>query len=261
MRHHIISRNGEIIRVKLGKHAPKIDPRRPRLAKYLNYSTLPTPPENVDWTHGITDFGMMENDQLGDCTCAGMGHAVQVWTANASTEVTVADSDVIAAYQAVGGYVPGDESTDNGANLSDCLTYWQNTGIGGHKIAASVSVDTTNLQEVQVAAWLFGCLYTGVNLPLSAQQQVGSIWDVPAGGATGDGQPGGWGGHCTSLPVSGPMLGVITWGALQHVTPAFFTTYFDEAYAILSPDWIDTVNGLCPAGFDIQALQADLAAV
>jgi len=31
-----------------------------------------------DWTKGITEWGMMMNDTLGDCTIAGVGHAVQV---------------------------------------------------------------------------------------------------------------------------------------------------------------------------------------
>jgi hypothetical protein len=41
----------------------------------------------------------------------------------------------------------------------------------------------------------------------------------------------------------------MTWG--------FLDTYCDEAYAVLSQDWIDKTN-LAPNNFDLTALQADL---
>jgi len=41
----------------------------------------------------------------------------------------------------------------------------------------------------------------------------------------------------------------MTWG--------FLDTYCDEAYAVLSQDWIEK-SGLAPSNFDLTALQADL---
>jgi hypothetical protein len=40
----------------------------------------------------------------------------------------------------------------------------------------------------------------------------------------------------------------------------FVADYCDEAYAVLSPAWIEQ-NGQAPSGFDLAALQADLAAL
>ena len=68
---------------RLGRKCVKTDSRTLRLAKYT--ADLPTPPASSDWTKGITQWGMMLNDTLGDCTIAGLGHALQVWTVNAST--------------------------------------------------------------------------------------------------------------------------------------------------------------------------------
>src|SRR5580658_8869232 len=59
-------------KAKLGKKAPKIDSRTLRLAKYL--TAVPPPPASCDWTKGVTEWGMMLNDALGDCTCAAIGH-------------------------------------------------------------------------------------------------------------------------------------------------------------------------------------------
>jgi hypothetical protein len=38
----------------------------------------------------------------------------------------------------------------------------------------------------------------------------------------------------------------------------FYQTYCEEAYAVLSKDFIDAKNGRTPAGFDLAALERDL---
>lgn len=69
------------------------------------------------------------------------------------------------------------------------------------------------------------------------------------------------GGH--AVPVVGytsRTLTVVTWGALKRMTWGFWDTYCDEAYAVLSEDWLreDRTN---PKGIDLDALEADLRAV
>jgi hypothetical protein len=66
--------------MKLGRKAIKTDTRTLALGKYLKPS-LPAPPPSKDWTRGITAWSMMLNDKLGCCTIAGIGHAIQVWSA------------------------------------------------------------------------------------------------------------------------------------------------------------------------------------
>ena len=48
--------------------------------------------------------------------------------------------------------------------------------------------------------------------------------------------------------------------AHMKMTWNFWNIYCDEAYAVLSPDWIGQAK-LAPSGFDLAALEADLAAV
>jgi hypothetical protein len=50
----------------------------------------------------------------------------------------------------------------------------------------------------------------------------------------------------------------VTWGALQQLSWAWFAAYCDEAYAIITQDWLEA-NGQAPSGFDTAQLQADLA--
>ncbi len=241
--------------MKLGKKPRRHDPRTLRLAAYMA-PELPAPLLTVDWTKALpVDLGEMGNSSIGDCTCAGAGHLVQTWTANRGDEITISDEAIIAAYSAITGYTPSDPSTDNGAVLLDVLNFWRQTGIGGHKIGAYACVNHADVDELKIACDLFGGLFTGVQLPTTAQAEVGAVWQDTTG------EVGSWGGHCVAL-VGYDTDGVtyLTWGKRQRATWAWVAKYADEAYAIVAADW---VNGSMPApsGFDLAALQADLAAV
>ena len=122
-------------KMKLGRKAIKTDSRTLALGRYLTPS-LPPPPPAYDWTKGITAWGMMLNDTLGDCTIAGCGHAIQVWTANTGSMVTVPDATIESYYEKWDGYVPGNPSTDNGGIELDVLNDWQKQGFAGNTLMA-----------------------------------------------------------------------------------------------------------------------------
>ena len=65
--------------MRLGKAPARHDLRRMARAT-VAISKLPPAPEAVDWTDGIATWGMMLNDRLGDCTIAGVAHAIQIAT-------------------------------------------------------------------------------------------------------------------------------------------------------------------------------------
>lgn len=242
---------------KLGKAAPRKDPRTLKLAYYL--PALPVVPAQMDYSTKVNQWGMMLNDQIGDCTCAAAGHLIEQWTANASQMATPTDDQILAAYEAIGGYNPNDPSTDNGCVVLDVLNYWRQNGIAGHKIGCYAEVSHANLDHVKAGLFIFGGVYVGVQLPLSAQGQA--IWDVPAGGAVGDGAVGSWGGHAIeAVAYDADYITVITWGAPMKVTWAFWNTYVDEAYAIISQDFLEG-NGETPEGFNLNQLTADLKLV
>jgi len=254
---------------KLGKKARRSDQRTFKLAKYLKIPELPAAPPAMDWSKAVANYGMLLNDQLGCCVIAGMMHLAMGWQANAGTApagspALPADSDVIAAYRAIGGYNPADPSTDHGCNMLDALNYWRSTGltIGGtvHKIAAFAEVNLKNDAEVKAALWLFGGLFTGFAMPESADGA--DSWTVPVCGLHGKGKPGSWGGHCAPLAAEdgAGSFKAITWGELMPTAHNFVADYCDEAYAVLSPEWLEQ-NGQSPCGFDLAALQADLSAL
>jgi hypothetical protein len=244
---------------KLGRKAVKTDSRTLQMAKYT--TALPPAPPAVDWTKGITSWGMMLNDQLGDCTIAGVGHAVQVWSANTTGEITVPDSQILHYYEKWDGYKPKDPSTDQGGVELDVLNDWQKGGFDKHKLLAFADPAFSNVEEVRQAINLFGGVYIGVSLPKTANTQLtaGRVWDVVTPSSP-DTAPGSWGGHCVFVPkYDANGFTCITWGQLQTMTLAFWNAYVDEAHALLSQDWLNGQG--TPAGLDLAQLKADLALI
>jgi len=247
-------------KLKLGKGVARHDPRALLMASYVS-PTLPPPPPSADLTTKVPAWGMMENDQIGDCTCAAAGHLIMEWTANAGKKmVTPSDKQIVAAYSAITGYNPTTGANDNGAVEVDVLNYWRQTGIAAHKIGAYVSLEPTNHNHIMDAVYIFEGCYIGMQLPISAQAQVQNHqpWSVPPGGPTGDGKPGSWGGHAVPVVAYDARgVTVVTWGALQMMTWSFWEVYCDEAYAILSNDYL-TGKKTTPQGFSVAQLNADL---
>jgi hypothetical protein len=243
--------------VKLGKLPYKHDRRNLQLAKYL--VTPPPCPEVYDWLTRVSKFGPMGNLTAGDCVLAGAGHLIQMWTANQGKEIILPDPDILALYSKLTGYDPATGANDNGLNVNDFLKFWRQTGIDGHQIGAYVQVDPANKLHMALACYLFGGVYCGVALPLSAQNQ--EKWEVTNPSLTGDAAPGSWGGHCVPRGVFDPLGGIfISWGEEYYATNEFIAAYFDEAYAIISQDFLDGKEET-PLGFDLAALNADLQAV
>jgi hypothetical protein len=242
--------------VKLGKRPAKHDSRTLQLANYTA-KVAPAPPKHDDWEKKVHRWPMMMNDTVGDCTCACAGHMIEQWTTYSKTQLTPTDRQVIAVYSAITGYDPATGSNDDGAAILDVLNYWRNKGVAGHKIMAFATLDPSSRTEVEDSVFLFGNCYLGVQLPVSAQTQT--VWAVPPGGTAGPGAPGSWGGHAIPVVAYDQRgLTVVTWGALQRMTWGFLYAYCDEAYAVLSQDWISQTTDLAASGFNLAALRSDL---
>lgn len=243
-------------KMKLGRKAVKTDSRTLALGDYLKPG-LPPPPAECDWTKGITSWGMMLNDKLGCCTIAGVAHAIQVWSANAGHMITVPDDGVQTYYEEWDGYNPKDPGTDKGGTELDVLNDWRKQGFCGHKLAAYADPKYTKLEEIRQSIALFGGVYIGMALPLTAQKQ--DTWDLlPNGGA--DAKKGSWGGHCVFVPkYDEKTFTCITWGELKVMTLAFWDHYCDEAHTLLGDNWLSRKGA--PSGFNHAQLQADLAAI
>ena len=246
--------------VKLGKHAPKFDPRTLRFGTYVTRALAPPPP-SVDYSGAVTNWGMMGNDAYGDCTCAAAGHMIEEWTANNGQEVVVPDPQIIKFYN---HFAHG--NADAGANMLSVLKYWRKAPLGGHKITAFTQLEPKNDTEAMDAINLFGNCYIGVALPDFAVQPGANWndipWVVPPGGPVGNAAPNPQNGHC--IPAVGydqRNLYIVTWGVLKSMSWPFYDAYADESYAVLSTDWINSKVGRAPSGFDLATLEQDLAAI
>lgn len=246
-------------RHQLGKQPASYDKRNFKLSKYV----LAPPPPLADWLK-LPSWPMYDNDTLSDCVEAAAGHMIGAWQSYSHpTAPAPTAAQIVQAYSGATGYNPYKPWTDNGTNLLSFLKYWRKIGIAGHKILAFMAIQPGNLAELQQSIWLTGAAMIGVALPLSAQGE--SQWTVP-NGLRGDNAPGSWGGHCVPVGAYNDHVAamdrntVVTWGATLTMSDYFYQCYSDEAYAVLSQDWIDA-KGLAPNQFDLKTLQADLAAL
>jgi hypothetical protein len=248
-----------MINRKLGRQPKRNDPRTLLLSAYLP-SSLPAPPIKVDWSKGQTSWGEYLNDSLGDCTIAGVAHLIQTWAINSSKALTFADNDVLKYYIEWDGYNPKDSKTDQGGNELDVLNKWRTTKFNGHILHAYAATNVHNIQEIKTGINLFGGLYIGVGLPLTAQTQNGT-WDVVNNASDGTAEPFSWGGHCVSVcGYDAKYVYIITWGEIYKLTWNFWLKYVDEAYCLIGEDWFN-VSGIDPTGLNVTQLDEDLKIV
>lgn len=248
-----------VAKLRLGKLPPKADPRNLKLRTYLA-ADMPPPPASCNWLGGSSPPSpMLANDRVGCCVFASMAHQTRGWTGVSRRKpVTITDRQVLAAYSEVTGYNAADPSTDQGTYWLDGLKHWRKTGIAGHKINAFVQLKQGSMKDIQTAVWLFGGVALGINMPLTALDQIdaGGVWWVSS--AKGRGEAGTWGGH--AVPVvcyTQTRVWCVTWGQLQQMTWEFVRAYADEAFAAISEtDWL--TGGKSPGGFNFAKLTQDL---
>lgn len=207
-------------------------------------------PPAVDRVSKVPAWPMYLNDQLSDCGEAGAGHAVQAITAQAGTLVTPSGDDILALYEQTAGYKPSDPSTDKGTNLQDLLTWWSQNEWGSVRVSAFAELRRWDASAMRACLYYFGTVYAGVNFPKGAmtQFQAGKHWHVIPGD-TSDG------GHCIVLEDVEPgtdMYTWITWGAKQRSNRAWWWTYAEEAWVVLTPQALASP----PPGVDTAAITA-----
>ena len=223
--------------VKLGRKSVSFNPKL-RAATTSLLETLPPPPLAVDNRMGVTDWGMMGNDTIGDCTCAGLAHHQQVVTLDAGQQQTPSTEQVLAAYSQFCGYVPGDPSTDQGGNELDILTtlLTLKQGVFGHRLLGYVSPDPKNLDHVKKAIAYFRAVYMGCLMPANFRSQ--SVWTAVENDGGIDG------GHCMCVGSYTPdQIPFITWGENQPADYSWWLKYTDEVHCLV---W-DTTLKLFPA--------------
>jgi hypothetical protein len=233
--------------LRLGKNPKKFDHRTLTLSRYL--PMLIQPPPAIDHASRLSNIGQMGNDKYGDCTVAAAGHMIQSWTTYAERgTLTIPDSDILSAYFTV-------SPNDQGAYMLDVLNLWRKTGIGNEKVEAFVETATADLMQARLAIQCFGSLYIGMSLP---DTNTFGPWNV----ADPTWKPNPYNGHAVCLLAYRDdiqMFKVATWGSIWDMSYGWFKKYVDESYAVLDDISIIIATGKTPEGFDMVALQNDLA--
>lgn len=240
---------------KLGKLPRKIHAKTLFFGKYST-SILPYLKPAIAWEKKVPTWNMYMNDQIGDCVIAAIGHVIMTMTSQTGILATPSDAQIEQVYSAITGYVPGNLWTDKGTIMVDALDYWRTNGIAGHKILGWAAIKITpSLAELRQAISLFGSVLVGFEFPQSAMDQFnhGDPWSVNMASPL-------IGGHCVPISEYDPTRLVCeTWGALQPLSLGFLPYYCDEAYAVITQDWINQATKRSPSGFNIDVLKGDLA--
>jgi len=251
---------------KLGRIRPKAPTPRLRLSNYLPKIQV-QPPPTCDYSQAARPSltNIFGNDALGDCVIAAGMHIVGVETGGAGDLFVPTSDQVIAQYSAIGGYVPGDPTTDQGCDPSVAINYWQSSGFpNGTKLTGAIAIDPSNPDEVRLALYLFENLFLGFEVPdawISPFPSAdGFEWDV-----AGDPDPNN--GHQVMACGYGPggvtidtwaLLGTLTWAALAKYCALSAN---GDLFALLTPDQISAAIGKAPNGLAWADLVGDFDAL
>lgn len=247
--------------MKLGKKPARAGAIKFAFADYADTTKLPMPPATFGHETLIATgaWGMLGNDNYGDCVWAGAAHETLMWNAEAKKSVSFTDASVLSDYSAVTGFKADDPNTDQGTDVGEAASYRRKTGIidasgNRHLVAAYLSLKPGNITELYQAMYLFGAVGIGIQFPSTAMDQFnqGRTWSVVEGAPIE-------GGHYIPLVARRSFLQCVTWDKVQAMTTGFFQRYCDEAVVYLSAEAL--TNGKSPELFDYAQLTSDLRAL
>jgi hypothetical protein len=226
-------------------------------------------PKSFGHVRESTPYGMLGNDEAGDCVIADLAHATMVRCQASRRPVPpFTAASTLAVYSQITGYDPrridahGNNPTDNGTDMVTAAGFMREHGLPDatgalHKTTAYAELRARDWDELLKAIYLFGTVSLGVMLPKSADDQFDRMvpWTV-----SGDGTIVG--GHAITAcgKNSAGYLVALTWGRTTAISRQFIERYLDQAIVSFSPEYLrDT--GQSPELFDEAQLQADLAAL
>lgn len=208
----------------------------PLLHTLASFGIMPAVVAPVDYSTLVGQWPMLLNDQLGDCTAAGLLHMMQCWRAKAMKLEVPDDGAALDIYSATSGYLQGQPDTDRGANMNDVLSYAQknlsgvpyNNFSAPEWIRAYAYIQHDDLAHVTRAIANFVGVYAGVMLRQSQMTQ--EVWDADGSEIIG--------GHCiyvVGFNLQGPI--VISWGKRIQTTWAWWNQAIEEAWVCMNYDF------------------------
>jgi hypothetical protein len=236
----------------------------PSLGDFLDKATTwpAVPAQGWEFAVDPISWGMLGNDQWGDCGEAGILHLIQGQSANTGNPLSATTDQALALYSAVTGFDPnagpsGNNPTDQGTALTDLLTYVQKNGLEMTdatgktvtvEVVGSAALDISSVAQRRYAAYTFGGNYLGINCPQQCEDDT-SNWNFAAGLPVA-------GGHCIPQEGEGSQGGkIVSWGMVIPVSSGFLMGYLEEAYCVITKSWLNA-QGKSPTGLDLNGLVA-----
>lgn len=245
---------------KLGK-APASHSISLKFDQVFDIRKLPKPPAGRFGRYTMVKggrWGMLGNDQVGNCVWAGAAHEDMIFTAMGGSPVLYQTKDVISDYSACTGYDPKDPNTDEGTDMRKAASYRRKTGLlaadgSRQMVDGYLALKVGNIEQIEVSTSLFGACGLGVQLPSSAMDQFDSQepWHRTSGRQHNEG--GHYISHVGRNSLSDQL--VVTWGRLHAATDDWLATYMDEGVAYLDFSVLDKVKRISPDGFDEEKLR------
>jgi hypothetical protein len=241
---------------------------------YASISLLADPPASFGHENLVPTWGMLGNDQAGDCYVAGVMHADMLWTAESGAQASFSTPTAIKYYQELTlkfngvAYDPsqtdpttGENPTDTGINISQALPLLRTVGIPDdtgkrHTIGGFVKLKPANWEQLRYGTYYFDGIGMGVQM---CQEWMDSfnpngttVWDAVS-------NPTWIGGHYISACAwrNGNVVD-ISWGAPVEITQAAYEMagLSDETYAYVSKDKLK--NGVDLEGLDLAKMDDDI---
>lgn len=260
----------------LKPHTP--DERDIKLTEvYKTSSDLPS-----DFGATGLDWGMLGNDEFGDCYWASAAHEVMAEATQAGRNPVFSTESVLSSYCGYLGLSDRkklDEQTDEGTDAREGAKYrtelgvadqnqwanhYQEPGAKGHRIGAYAFIEpgANAYQTILSAIRDFEGVTVCVELPESAEEafqraEEGDgeyIWDYVAGSQI-------VGGHAISgVAVKNGQLVIVSWGQEVVMTEAFVEHYLQTVVVYVSGSILNG-EGKSVDGLDLSALRSKLAEV
>ena len=135
--------------------------------------SLPKPPPSVKAP--TFNWGMLGNDEYGDCGVAGLEHGFEADALAADEHETWPDDQAATEY-----YLDYTGGEDTGVVLTQYLAYVRQHGYYGHTLRAFAPVAVHDVPTLQTAIFAYGFAYTGIAVTAGMQQAFQDVqpWDL-----------------------------------------------------------------------------------
>lgn len=227
---------------------------------------LPKPPAGKFGRYPLVKgkWGMLGNDDYGDCVWAGGAHEDMIFNSMGGRKIAYQTKDILSCYRDVTGFDPAVPDSDQGTDMKQAASYRRKTGllaIDGTRqmIDGYMALKVGNVEQIEVCTYLFGACGIGVQMPSNAMDQFDAAepWHRTTQRTSIEG--GHYIPHVGRNSVHEQL--VVTWGRIQGVTDDWLAHYMDEGVAYLDFSILDALKNTSPDGFDQQALQKYFAAL